>query len=88
MDKNQMKILGIVALVVCAICIFIAIERYQTNANNVKAVNQLRQSSPLSNMMGNAEVKPATPAATKYAALFAAISGVSGGVLLARSNQS
>jgi hypothetical protein len=85
MDRKQMKIAGIVALVVCAICIFVAIERYQTNANNVKAMNQLRRSSPLSGMMGAGEMKPAAPAATKYAALFALVSGIAGGVLLVKS---
>ncbi len=58
MDKKQMKIVGIVALVVCAICIFVAVERYQTNANNVKAMNKLQQSSPLSGMMGAGEMTP------------------------------
>lgn len=85
MDKQVMKIVGIVALVVCAICVYVAIERYQANANSVKAMNQLRQSSPLSGMMGGAEIEPATPAATKYAVLFAVISGVGGGVMLAKS---
>jgi hypothetical protein len=85
MDKKQMKIAGVVALVVCAICIFVAIERYQTNANNVKAMNQIGQSSPLSGMMGAGEMKPAAPAATKYAALFALVSGIGGGALLVKS---
>ena len=40
MDKNVMRVLGIVALVVCAVCVFVAIERYQTNAKNVRAMNQ------------------------------------------------
>lgn len=84
MDRKQMKIAGIVALIVCAICIFVAIERYQTNANNVKAMNQLQRSSPLSGMMGVGEMKPVAPAATKYAALFALVSGVGGGVLLVK----
>jgi hypothetical protein len=83
MDKQMMKIAGIVALVVCAICIFVAVERYQTNANNVKAMNQIQRSSPLGGMVG--EVKPAAPAATKYAAFFAAVSGIGGGVLLVKS---
>ena len=83
-----MKIAGIVALVVCAICIFVAIERYQTNANNVKAVKKLAQSTPLSGMMGVGQMKPRTPAATKYAAIFAVISGVGGGVLLVKSKES
>ncbi len=84
MDKNQIKIIGIVALAVCAICIFVAIERYQTNANNVKAMNRLQQSSPLPAMMSTGEMKPAVPAASKYAGLLALISGISGGVLLVK----
>ena len=85
MDKKQMKIAGIVALVICAVCIFVAIDRYQTNANNVRAMNRLQQSSPLSGMMGTGEMKPAVPAASKYAGLFAVISGVGGAVLLVKS---
>ena len=82
-----MKIVGIVALVVCAICIFMAIERYQTNANNVKAMNQLGQSTPFSGVMGVGQMKPGTPAATKYAAIFAVVSGVGGAVLLVKSKE-
>ncbi len=85
MDKKTMKIVGIVALVVCAICIFVAIERYQTNAGNAKTVNQIVQSSPLSGMLGAGEVKPGIPAASKYAALLAGVSGIGGGLLLVMS---
>ncbi len=88
MDKSSMKILGIVALVVCAICIFVAVERYQANANNVKAMNQIGQSSPLSGMMGVGEMKPVTPAASKYAIVFALVCGIGGGVLLVKSKES
>ncbi len=88
MNKKQMKLAGIVCLVVCAICLFIAFERYQTNASNVKAMNQMQNASPLGGMMqsmtGQAQMKPATPAATKYALVFALISGAGGGVLLAK----
>jgi len=87
MDKKQMKIVGIVCLVVCAVCIFIAIERYQTNADNVRAMNAMQQSSPLGGMMGGGEMTPATPAATKYALLFAAISGIGGVALLIMASQ-
>ncbi|UCG47881.1 MAG: hypothetical protein JSU94_20680 [Phycisphaerales bacterium] len=84
MDNRQiMKIIGIVCLVVCAVCIFVAIERYQTNASNVRAMNSFRQSSPLGGITG--PMRPATPAATKYAILFAVISGVAGAVLLIKS---
>jgi len=73
MDK---KVLGIIGLVVCAICLFIAIERYSTNANNVEAMNQMGGS-----LFGQT-MKPATPAATKYALLFAAVFGIGGGFLI------
>ena len=89
MEKSQMKLLGIVCLVICAICVFVAIERYQTNAKNVQAVNQMRNSSPLGGMMtqvtGQGQLKPATPAATKYAMVFAVVFGVGGAVCLMKS---
>jgi predicted membrane protein len=85
MDKKQMKIFGIVALVVCAVCVFVAIERYQANANNVNAMNQLQRSSPMGGTFGFGEMRPTTPAATKYAVLFAVIFGIAGIVLLAKS---
>lgn len=86
-----MKLIGIVCLVLCAVCLYIAFERYQTNANNVRAMNQFQNSSPVGGMMrqmtGQVEMKPSTPAATKYALLFALISGIGGGVLVAKSLQ-
>ncbi|MBI9016567.1 MAG: hypothetical protein JEZ07_04815 [Phycisphaerae bacterium] len=86
MDNNLMKTLGIVCLVICAICIFVAVERYQSNADSVNAMNSMMNSLPLGGMMGRGPVKPATPAATKYAIFFALITGVSGAVLLVKSN--
>ncbi len=89
MDKNVMKILGIVALVVCAICVFVATERYQTNAKNVRAMNR----SPIrlpggGTLETDMEIfKPATPTVTKYAMFFALISGAGGAVLLVMSAQ-
>jgi hypothetical protein len=85
MDKKQMKVFGIVCLAICAICIFVAIERYNTNAHNVRAMNQIQQSSPLKGMMGVGDMKPATPTATKYALFFAALSGIGGAILLIQS---
>ncbi|MCD6393391.1 MAG: hypothetical protein J7M40_07780 [Planctomycetes bacterium] len=90
MDKNVMRVLGIVALVVCAVCVFVAIERYQTNAKNVRAMNQgpIRLPGFGGTLETNFEVfKPATPAATKYAIFFALISGAGGVVLLVMSAQ-
>ena len=80
-----MRIIGIVCLVVCVICIFVAIERYSANAKNVRAMNALQRSTPLGDM--GVKLKPGTPAATKYALFFAVISGVGGGILLAKSKQ-
>lgn len=83
MDKKQMKIVGIVCLVVCVICIFLAIERYRANANSVRFMNTLQRSTPLGDMGVN--MKPGVPAVTKYALFFAVISGVGGGILLVKS---
>ena len=89
MEKSKMKLIGVVCLVICAICVFISFERYNTNANNVQAMNQFQNSSPLGGMMsemtGQSQMKPATPAATKYAIVFALIAGVGGAVLLTKS---
>jgi predicted membrane protein len=85
MDKKQMKVLGIVCLIVCAICVFVAIERYNANASNVRAIEELHRTSPLGGMMGDVEMEPATPAATKYALVFAALAGIGGAILVVRS---
>ena len=87
MDKKQMKIAGIVCLVVCVVCIFVAIERYNANAQSVQAINNLQRNSPLNDMGFGLEMKPTMPAATKYAIFFALLSGVGGGVLLYMSKQ-
>ena len=82
MNKGNMKIAGIIALIICAVCIFVAIERYQNNANNVRAMNQFTGSAPFGRMMPQMEMKPTMPAATKYAIVLVAISGIAGVVLL------
>ena len=89
MDKNVMKMIAIVCLVICAICLYVAFERYQTNSDAVNAMKQFTNSMPMpGGMNGAIPLKAATPAATKYAILFAIISGVAGGVLLAKSGSS
>jgi hypothetical protein len=63
-------LVAIICSIISAICIFIAVERYQSNSDNVQAMNQM--SGPmLRNMTGGQALEPATPAATKYAAFFA-----------------
>ena len=85
MDRKQMKIAGIVCLVICAICIFVAVERYRANAGNVRGMNALRQSSPFRGMVGG--MKPGTPGSTKYALFFAVLSGIAGAILLMKSTK-
>lgn len=81
MDSSNLRIAGFACLIVCLVCIFVAVERYQTNAGDVAGINQFGRSFP----GGGIELKPATPTATKYALLFAVISGVGGALILAKS---
>lgn len=87
-----MKLIGIVCLVISVICVFIAVERYQSNAKQVRGMNQMMNQTSsqfvgLMNQMpgGRANFKAGTPPATKYALFFAVVSGIAGGVLLVKS---
>lgn len=82
MEQQQRKMLAIVSLVVCAICIAVAVERYNTNAKNVHAINALQQSTPFGPMMGGGGLKPAMPTVSKYAVGAAVVTGIGGVVLL------
>lgn len=88
MEGKHMRIAGIACLVVCAICVFVAVERYQANAANVRAMNTLRPAAPFGGMTINVPMRPGTPATTKYAVFFALITGIGGVVLLAKSRES
>lgn len=80
MDSQSMKWVGVVCLVLAGILVFVAIERYQTNANNVRAMNGMMQNNPAAQMMGvsGSNIKPATPAATKYALVGMAVFAAAG----------
>ena len=82
MTSQSLKIASIICFVACGILLFVAWERYNTNANNVEAMNQMSQSSPLGLMMGGGNFEPATPAATKYALLFSVVAGGAGVVCI------
>ena len=84
MNAGALKIVGISCLVVCVICLFVAYERYQANASNVNAANQLFGSTPLGELAGN--LRPAMPAITKYALFFAALAGLGGAGCLIYAN--
>ena len=89
MSPGVLKGIGIACLVVCAILLFVAWERYQDNANKVAAandrmqsVNKMMQSLPLGGMTreltGGAKIEAGMPTETKYALFFAIMSGGGG----------
>ncbi len=63
-----------IAAAVCLVSLFVAIERYQANADSVAAMNRLG-GGMLRAMSGGETLEPGTPAATKYALLLATLSG-------------
>jgi len=77
-SAKNLKLIGVICFVVCAVLLFVAWERYEANASKVRAINELQKSSPLGREMGGAELKPATPAATKYALVFAVLAAGGG----------
>jgi hypothetical protein len=78
MTPQNYKARAIACFVIAAICLFVAFERSQANANTVNAINQFG-GSPFG------ELKPAMPAAAKYALFFAVLAGAGGAVLLTRA---
>ena len=78
MQPNVLKGISIASFVICAICLFVAYERYETNASTVLAMNQFLGSAPAQMLLGNSTMTPAVPTATKYALALAALSGAGG----------
>ena len=68
---KNLRVVGIILLVVCGVCLFVAFERYQSNASAVRAMS--------SRMSIGSAAEPGTPPATKYALFFGLLSG--GGAL-------
>lgn len=95
MSKNNLKIAGFVGLGLAVVLLFVAWERYSTNAKAVEAANRMMQSSPMGGMMGGmmqqmtgqSKLEPSLPAATKYSLLFAAVSGIAGVACLTKSGK-
>ena len=81
---KQFRITGIVLLVIASICLFIAYERYQANADAVQAMSRIG-GGMLPGVLGGGQLTAATPAATKYALLFALVFGAGGGYCLWKS---
>ncbi len=82
MSAATLKGVGVGCLVLAAVLFFAAWERYESNAANVRAIQQ----SPLAEMLGGANLTPSTPAATKYCVLFGVIATVGGVVCLVRAS--
>lgn len=82
------KITGIVLLVLCVVCLYVAIERYQSNANAVRAMNQLG-GRLFESMTGGEQLIPKVPLATKQALIGALLFGAGGAacLLTARRNK-
>ena len=86
MPAGTLKVIGVLCLVACAVLLFVAWERHRTNAGNVQAMNEMSKAmrrSPLGRMMpnspmGDVQVRPAMPPATKYALLFAVLAAAGG----------
>jgi hypothetical protein len=88
MSPVALKGIGIGCFVACAILLFVAWERYNSNANQVEAAN--RMMGPLGGMMNQmtgGKLEPGTPEATKYALFFAVLTGVGGGVCMVMSTK-
>ena len=77
MNTQNFKTIGIICFVVCAICIYVAIEQSGSNADTVNAFNTLSG--------GALDLRPATPTASKYAIFLAILTGIGGAVCLTRA---
>ena len=83
MEKKPLNIVGIVCAAICALSIFVAVERYNHNAAKVEAMNQMHSSFPTGGMLaGGGSFTPGVPAISKYALVVAALAGVGGVVSL------
>ncbi len=79
MNTSMVKTVGFACLAIGLIALFVAIERYQANASEVEAFNQM----PMARLLtGGEEIQPATPTITKYALLVAILSLGGGGICL------
>jgi len=77
---------AIVCGILCVVCIFVAVERYQANAASIEAMNQLG-GGLFGSLNGGGEVRAGIPAATKYAIFFAILSGGGAIVFLATGSK-
>lgn len=79
MDTGFSKIVGALCLGACAICAYVAIDKYQANANNFRAM------PPFARSLLGADATPAVPSESKYLGLVACLFGVGGVLFIVRS---
>ena len=82
MNRANFRRAGTVLLVLCGICIFIAIERYQANSSSVNAVDEIGTA-----IGAERDLEPAFPAGSKYALFFAALFGGGGAYCFVKARQ-
>ena len=75
---------GIGCFIICFISLFVAYERYQSNANAVAAMNAL-SGGMFGPLTGQGPLQPATPTITIYAMLFAVLTGAGGIVCFSKA---
>lgn len=85
MKAQNLKVVGIACFVLCAICLFIAFERYQANRSAVDAMNKMQNA--FGGLAPFGQITPAVPSATKYALFFALLSGAGGLYCLVKGGQ-
>jgi len=84
---NELKIAGIIMLVIAGVSVFVGVERYQANASAVAAMNQMG-GGMLGAMTGGGALKPSVPVATKYSFLAALLFGAGGAYCLIKQTPS
>lgn len=85
MTKDHSRPIGISCLLVCIVCLFIAIERNNANAKKVNFINSMNNGFPIPGTLHSGKLKPAMPAATKYSLFASFLSGIGGIVFIRHS---
>lgn len=73
MTSGAWKGIAVICLVVCIVALFVAFERYQHNAEQVRTIEDISDMTPFGGMI---DISPGIPTVTKYALFFAVLSGV------------
>ena len=84
MDKRTLRLMGIVCIGLALVALVVAYERYSTNADAVRAMNQIM--NPAGGFHGHlgsgVQLTPGVPAVTKYLILLSLFLAGAGGYSL------